>query len=85
MLKGLIPVAFNYTAMKQGRKGLLYCAYPVEGRDRPDPEADWHKCPGCLGRVDKTDPRHTRAPGECAWPLVESSQWDCPGCKVRAP
>eukprot|EP00974_Lingulodinium_polyedra_P006242 591711-Lingulodinium_polyedra.AAC.1 len=47
-------------AIKKGEKGLPYLAYPVEERERPDPEADWRKCPGCLGRADKTDPRHSR-------------------------
>eukprot|EP00974_Lingulodinium_polyedra_P002879 269474-Lingulodinium_polyedra.AAC.1 len=28
-------------AIKQGEKGLPYLAYPVEERERPDPEAVW--------------------------------------------
>eukprot|EP00974_Lingulodinium_polyedra_P033678 3238728-Lingulodinium_polyedra.AAC.1 len=28
-------------AIKKGKKGLPYSAYPVEERDRPDPDADW--------------------------------------------
>eukprot|EP00974_Lingulodinium_polyedra_P084513 8180436-Lingulodinium_polyedra.AAC.1 len=28
-------------AIQKGRKGLLYLAYPVEERERPDPDADW--------------------------------------------
>eukprot|EP00974_Lingulodinium_polyedra_P043109 4138852-Lingulodinium_polyedra.AAC.1 len=63
-------------ASKRSKKGLLYLAYPVAERDRPDPDADWRKCFGCLGRADKTDPRHSRVPGECKWPLIESIQWD---------
>eukprot|EP00974_Lingulodinium_polyedra_P074441 7214458-Lingulodinium_polyedra.AAC.1 len=50
-------------AIKKGNEGLLYFAYPLAERDRPDPEADWRKCPGCLGRVDKTDP----SARSCGW------------------
>eukprot|EP00974_Lingulodinium_polyedra_P025116 2428899-Lingulodinium_polyedra.AAC.1 len=32
-------------AIKKGKKDWPYLAYPVEERDRPDPEADWRKCP----------------------------------------
>eukprot|EP00974_Lingulodinium_polyedra_P073474 7112577-Lingulodinium_polyedra.AAC.1 len=62
--------------MKKGKEGLFNLAYPVEERDGFDPDADWRKCPGRLGRADKTDPRHSRVPGECTWPLIESIQWD---------
>eukprot|EP00974_Lingulodinium_polyedra_P076480 7402297-Lingulodinium_polyedra.AAC.1 len=38
------------SAIKKCKKGSFYLAYPVEERGRPDPGADWRKCPGCLGR-----------------------------------
>ena len=34
-------------------------------------DESWRKCPGCLGRMSKEDPAHSRTPGICKHPLVE--------------
>eukprot|EP00974_Lingulodinium_polyedra_P115676 11156275-Lingulodinium_polyedra.AAC.1 len=73
------------SAIHKGLRPQPYLAYPVNARDRPRPDADWQKCFGSCGRAHKTDERHTRVPGECRWPLVESVRWQCPGCKARVP
>ena len=47
----------------------------------------WRKCKGCLWRLNKHDPLHTRKRGECKHPDTESVVFTCPGCaahKTRA-
>jgi len=51
--------------------------------DRSDRKA-W-KCKACNINTYKEDPRHTRVPGECRHPDVESIQWNCPACKSNQP
>ena len=51
--------------------------------DRSDRKS-W-KCKACNINTYKEDPRHTRVPGECRHPDVESVQWNCPACKSNQP
>ena len=51
-------------------------------RDDEDP---FRKCPGCRGRVSKSDARHTCIRGECRWPDEETVSWDCIGCQRHRP
>ena len=48
----------------------------------PVPEA-WRSCKGCLRRLHKHDPLHSRIPGQCKHPHEESMAFDCPACKAR--
>ena len=56
----------------------------TDAGDIPVGEA-WRKCPGRLGRFNKTDPRHTRIVAQCKHPLVQSIIYDCEGCRLRKP
>ena len=69
-------------------------SFPVAGRpglppsvsvDQVDPNHPFHKwkCRACRNGIEKTNPRHTRVPDECKWPLVEEQRWSCPGCRTR--
>ena len=49
------------------------------------PEEQWRKCPGCRGKLEAGDTRHSRKPGECKWPLVQPDAWACPGCVLHKP
>ena len=51
--------------------------------DRSDRKS-W-KCKACNNNAYKEDSRHTRVPGECRHPDVESVQWNCPACKSNQP
>ena len=44
----------------------------------------WRRCPGCLHRCAKADPKHNRTPGICKFPLTEEIKWACPGCVKHA-
>ena len=60
----------------------------ASGSSDPPPEADpeeWRKCPGCLGRCRRDDPRHTRKVGECKHPYDVEFKWACPGCEHHRP
>ena len=63
----------NATASGPGDEGEV----PVDER--------WRKCKGCLWRLHKNDPRHTRREGECKHPHASPIAWDCPACKVGKP
>ena len=56
---------------------------PAEAEE--DPDLKWRKCKGCLWRLQKQDPRHTRVPGECKHPHVKSVVYECEGCKAGRP
>ena len=40
----------------------------------------YDNCIACKGNQSKYDPRHTRIPGECKYPHIETPTWTCPGC-----
>jgi hypothetical protein len=42
-------------------------------------------CPGCNQRRVSTDPQHTRVPGVCRYPHVETQTWKCPACISHLP
>ena len=46
-------------------------------------EEKWRKCKGCLWRLHRNDPMHSRKEGECKHPQEESLSPDCPACKAR--
>ena len=54
-------------------------------KDTSVTDEDARKCPGCRGHAARDDPRHSRTPGECRWPLVQSVSWKCPGCVHHRP
>ena len=43
----------------------------------------WRRCKGCLWRLHKHDPLHSRVPGECKRPNVENADFKCPACVAR--
>ena len=47
-----------------------------EGEPADDPEA-WRRCPGCAGRMRKTDPAHNRVVGQCKHPHVTPDNYKC--------
>ncbi|OLP83040.1 hypothetical protein AK812_SmicGene36245, partial [Symbiodinium microadriaticum] len=61
-------------------------AYPSVGSGPGDegtvevPE-EWRKCKGCLWRLEKYNPLHSRIRGQCKHPDVESIVFDCPACR----
>ena len=48
-------------------------------KQKIDPR-DGLPCRACRGHWPADYPRHTRVPHECAVPLVQPRDWDCPGC-----
>ena len=52
------------------------------GEEAPTSEP-WRKCKGCLWRLEKHDPLHSRVRGICKHPDVEEFKFECPGCKAR--
>ena len=42
----------------------------------------WRKCKGCLWRLHKHSPQHTRVAGECKHSEVETIEFDCPACRT---
>ena len=80
-------------AQRQAPVGRTSTAYPSVGAgpdaegapspgDIPVAEA-WRECKGCLWRLHKHDPLHSRVRGKCKHPDVESVVFDCPACKAR--
>ena len=61
------------TAMKRDRKidERRQC-HPQESSDNALGSEAWRKCPGCLGHMASTDPKHNRVPGICK---VEPVVW----------
>ena len=59
------------------KERLMSWAYPTDDTTQ---DQLWRKCPGCRGRKRNDSPLHTRIPGECLQPLVESQTWTCPAC-----
>ena len=65
-------------------------AYPtvgVETEENPEGEEQpfWRKCKGCLWRLHKHSPVHTRVEGECKHSATESIVFECPACKRDRP
>ena len=50
-----------------------------------DPSPAAAGCLGCRRNRVQTDPEHSRIPGVCRYPHVETRVYDCPGCRDRAP
>ena len=50
-----------------------------------DPDKRPAVCPGCKGHLNRNDPRHTRDPDTCKYPLDAPVIWTCPGCKKMKP
>jgi len=68
----------------------LLQAFPTVGSgpgdpDVPVPERYKWKCNACRNNLSKSDPRHTRIPGECGRHLDESIEYSCRGCKLFKP
>ncbi|CAE7258960.1 unnamed protein product [Symbiodinium natans] len=67
------------------------CVYPSvsagtdEAGDSQQPESSeaWRGCKGCLWRLHRGDPLHSRVRGVCKYPDDETFIFDCPGCKAR--
>ena len=53
---------------------------PGDGGEVPVSEA-WRRCKGCLWRLPKEDPLHSRTVGECKHPHVAPQEFTCEGCK----
>lgn len=56
---------------------------PIETTERVQPQrtpTPYDNCPACKGNQSKYDERHTRIPGECKYPHIETPTWTCPGC-----
>ena len=64
-----------------GRPELDRSVDPAEV-DPSHPRLRW-RCRACRNGIDKTNPRHTRIPDQCKWPLVEERIHTCPGCIAR--
>ena len=65
-------------------------AYPTVGVEtEKDPEGEdqpkWRKCKGCLWRLHKHSPVHTRVVGECRHSNIEPIVFECPACKKDKP
>ena len=45
----------------------------------------WRKCKGCLWRLHKHSPTHTRVQGECKYPDTEPLDLGCPACRADKP
>ena len=88
-------VADGIVALKQFLQRHTVAAFPsigVGGED--DGVADdavsgssqsWRNCPGCRGRMNKTDASHNRVDGVCKHPFVEPVVHECRGCQKRLP
>jgi hypothetical protein len=57
-------------------------AVPADEVDPSHPRFKW-SCRACRNGIERHDPRHTRDPDGCRWPLDESIAYDCEGCKKR--
>ena len=55
----------------------------AESNEAADGNEPWRKCKGCLWRLEKHDPMHSRVPGICKHPNVEPMTFNCPACKSR--
>ena len=53
---------------------------PAGGHEQP-----WRKCKGCLWRLNKFSPQHSRVRGECKYPDTEPMEFECPSCQADKP
>ena len=56
---------------------------PADAAEQPRPAREptpYDECVACRGNQSQYDPRHTRIPGKCKHPFVETPVWTCPGC-----
>ena len=86
----MIAASIDELAKHEQWKGKETRAYPTigtgteekpEGADQPF----WRKCKGCLWRLRKHSPEHTRVEGECKYSAVEPIVFECPSCKRDRP
>eukprot|EP00439_Symbiodinium_sp_Y106_P057262 s2270_g8.t1 len=53
---------------------------PAEAETGSEP---WRKCKGCLWRLSRMDPLHSREAGVCKYPDDHPVDFKCPGCVAR--
>lgn len=86
----MIAASIDELARHENWKNSKTRAYPTvsveternpEGEDQPF----WRKCKGCLWRLHKHSPEHTRIEGECKHSAIEPIAFECPACKKDRP
>ena len=69
-------------------KHCMECGHDLVQQRKSEAEQElaeaWRKCPGCLHRCAKTDPKHNRIANICKYPLTQEIKWKCPGCIKHA-
>ena len=90
MMCDMIAASIRDLAIKEERQ-RHQTSYPAvgtstgEGPEGGHEQPSWKKCKGCLWRLNKFSPKHTRISGECKYPDVAPMEFECPSCLADKP